>query len=193
MRAKKTVRESRHCSKGGDGGFAMWGVARVIDERDIDGAVALLLRDLDLSHGPVGIVGALYDGDRHAHVSKSLGDIEAPKRRVQPGVSPAVESVVHVAVPSRQALLEIVRFVSLPGLPDRLNSRLFRNEVRRDQHQSADAMVLNATGIDRRNRCAVRMTKQQSTPEADRIEDLGENVESFTVHVIERPRQRYRR
>src|ERR1700687_1791030 len=61
--------------------------------------------------------------------------------------------------------------------------------MRRDHRHPADAVILNAAGVDRRNRRAVGMPEQEATAKADFVEQLWQNVERLDVHVVERTRQ----
>ena len=64
--------------------------------------------------------------------------------------------------------------------------------MRRDQRQPADAVILHAAGIDRRDRRAVGMPDQKAAAEADGVEKFRQHVERLDVHVVDRARQRRR-
>src|ERR1700730_19293833 len=68
-------------------------------DRHLDRAVAFLLRDLDLADGPVLVVGALQDRNRHPDVGEIFRNIPLAKVWIEPGVAPAIEGVVDIAVP----------------------------------------------------------------------------------------------
>src|SRR5215831_18286967 len=73
--AKEAVGET------GDGGerrlrrLAVRRMPRVRQQRDLDRAVALLLRGLDLTHGAVLVVLALHDQHRHPDMGQRVGDV----------------------------------------------------------------------------------------------------------------------
>src|SRR3981081_1956498 len=48
--------------------FTMRLVSRPRDDSHIDRAIALFLRDLDLTHGPILVIHTLQDRDRHADI-----------------------------------------------------------------------------------------------------------------------------
>src|ERR1700687_3298587 len=70
------------------------------NDRYIDRAVAFLLRDLDLADGPVLVVGALQDRNRHPDVGEVFRNVPVTKFWIEPGVAPAIEAVVDIAVPA---------------------------------------------------------------------------------------------
>src|SRR6202012_410655 len=72
------------------------------DRRHIDRTVTFLPGDLDLAHGAVLIVLALDNGDGYADVGEVFADVPSTKVRVKPGIVPAVEGVVGIAMPARQ-------------------------------------------------------------------------------------------
>ena len=77
-------------------------VAHARQQRDLDRAVAFLLRDLDLPRRAVLIVLALHDQDRHADVGERVGDVPLAEIGIEPGVVPAAKGVVDVGVPARE-------------------------------------------------------------------------------------------
>src|ERR1700721_3816513 len=64
------------------------------DHRDLDRAVALGLRDLDLADGAVLIVLALHDPDRPADIGKRVGDVPGAEAGIEPRVAPAMDAAV---------------------------------------------------------------------------------------------------
>src|SRR3982074_2292787 len=79
--------------------FAMRRMSGAGDDRHIDRAVAFVLSDFDPADGPVPIVGALQDRNRHPDVGEVFRNIPVAEFRVEPGVVPAIEGVVDVAMP----------------------------------------------------------------------------------------------
>src|SRR5258705_1650700 len=132
-----------------------------------DRTIAFFLRDLDLTDGPVLIVGALQGRERYPDVGEILRNIPATKPVVEPRVIPTVEGVVDIAVPALQLLPEASGLIGLPGLRDRRQPDIFHDEMRRDHRHRADAMILDTNGIDRRNRSAVGMPEHQAAATAD--------------------------
>ena len=105
------------------------------------------------------------------------------KSRIEPGAVPALEGVVDVGVPARQPRAQIAGLVGLLRFGDRGDAGILGEEMRRDQHQAADAVILMAAGIDRRNRGAVAVADQQPAPEADGVEQLRQRLARFVVHI----------
>ena len=65
--------------------------------------------------------------------------------------------------------------------------------MRRDHRQCAHAVILDTTGIDRRNRGAVGMAEQNTATKADGGEQFRQHLERLDMHVVERARQRHAR
>src|SRR5216684_4582937 len=122
------------------------------NHRHFDRTIAFFLRDLDLTDGPVLIVGALQDRERYPDVGEILRNIPATKPVVEPRVIPTVEGVVDIAVPALQLLLEAAGLIGLLGLCDRRQPDIFDDEMWRDNRNSEPEMIMDTTGIDRSNR-----------------------------------------
>src|SRR5258707_13579637 len=86
------------------------------NHRHFDRTIAFFLRDLDLTDGPVLIVGALQDRERYPDVGEILRNIPATKPVVQPRVIPTVEGVADIAVPALQLLPEAAVLIGLTGI-----------------------------------------------------------------------------
>ena len=67
--------------------------------------------DAQLLVGAVGIVGALQRQDRDRDAGQQAGDVEGAEARVEPGVVPAAERDVDVAVVAGEALAQVAGFV----------------------------------------------------------------------------------
>ena len=75
------------------------------------GACTLAAKTLQLVVGAVWIVGALQCQDRHPDGGQEAGDVEGAEPRVQPGVVPAPERDIDVAVVAREALAQVAGLV----------------------------------------------------------------------------------
>ena len=87
---------------------------------------------------------------------------------------------------------QIAGLVGLARLLDGGDAHVLGEEMRRDQHQAADAVILMAAGIDRGDGSAVAVADQQSALEADGVEQSRQRFARLVVHVGERARQRDR-
>src|SRR5262252_7739592 len=85
------------------GPLALGCVAGARDHRDLDRAIAFVLRNLDLADRAVLIVLTLHDLDRHPEIGERVGDVPGAECRIEPGVVPSMEGDVHVLVPARQS------------------------------------------------------------------------------------------
>ena len=79
------------------------------------------------------------------------------------------------------------------GAGDLGKAHVLGEEMRRDQHQTADAMILDGAGIDRGNRGAVAVPEQQTAAEIDGGEHAREHIARLLVHEGDRARQLRRR
>ena len=168
-------------------------MARARQQRHLDRAIAFLLRDLDLLHRAVLVVLALHDQDGHADIGEELGDIPFAEFGIEPGAVPALEGVVDVGMPARKPRPQIAGLIGFARLLDRGDAHVLGEEMWRHQHQAADAMILMAAGIDRRDGRAVAVTDQKPALETDRIEQARQRLARLVVHIGERPRQLHRR
>src|SRR6266481_4261083 len=119
------------------------------NHRHFDRTIAFFLRDLDLTDGPVLIVGALQDRERYPDVGEILRYIPLAKPVVEPRVIPTVEGVVDIAVPALQLLSEASGLIGLPGLCDRRQPNIFHDEMPPDHRHCAHAMLLASPGHHR--------------------------------------------
>ena len=80
------------------------------DQLGLDRRLHVGFQDPELLVGAVGIVGALQRQDRHLDVRQEAGDVEVAEPGVEPGVVPALERGVDVAMISSEARPEGRRF-----------------------------------------------------------------------------------
>src|SRR5580692_719808 len=165
-------------------------MSRARYHRHIDGAITLLLRDLDLADRPILIVRTLQNCDRNTNVGEIFADVPSTKVGIKPGVIPAVEGVIDVVVPSRKLGPQIRRFIGLSDPGDGSNGYFLDDEMRRDQHDTTDAVIASTAGIDRSDRGAVGMAEQHAALKADGVEQRRQHVERLAAHIVERSRQR---
>src|SRR6185437_16606237 len=137
--------------------FSMRRMSSTGKDRHFYRAIAFLLRDLDLADRPILVVGALDDGDGDADIGEVVRDVPGAEFWIEPGAAPTIKGVVDILVPARELLAQIGGLKGGRGLGDRLQSHVFDDEMRRDQHDAIDAMILDAAGIDSRDRSAVGM------------------------------------
>ena len=71
----------------------------------------------------------------------------------------------------KRAALALAVALGIAGAADFGEAHRLGKKMRRKQYEAADAVILNAAGIDRRDRSAVAVAEQQSALEADRRED----------------------
>ncbi len=193
MQGQQPVGEIRRRFQGDVRGFPVGRMPCARNDRGLDRAIAFGLRDLDMAQRAVLIAGTLDDFDGHAHISQRIGNIPVAELRIEPDVVPAAEGVVDIRVPAREPLFEIACLVVLLRLRNRVEAEILDDEMRRDQHQPAHAMILHAAGIDGRNRCAVGMAEQEAAPESDGVENFWQNIQRLDVHEVQRARQLDRR
>ena len=141
----------------------------------------------------VRIVLALYDEEGNADVAQFLAYIEQLEFGVKPEVEPASHRIVGVGVMPLKAASELGRMVIVGGLANGGNVHVLNEKMRLDQHEAADAMVLNAARVNRRDRSAVAVAKQDAALETDRVEYFRQHVDCFAMQIIQRPRQWRRR
>src|SRR5215831_14804913 len=91
MLAQQPVHEAGDGTQGRLERLAVRRVPRIRQQRDIDRAIALLLRHLDLPHGAILVVLALHDQDRHADMGERIAEIPLAELGIEPGAAPAVE------------------------------------------------------------------------------------------------------
>ena len=156
--------------------LAMRGVAGIGNQHDIDRAVAFLLRDLDLPHGAVLIRRTLHDRNRDADVGKVLGNIPIAEFRIEPGVVPAIEGVVGILVPARQFLFQVRGLIGRLNFGNGSYRDILDDEMRGDQRDALDAVILASPCIDRRDRGAVGMSELQASTKPNGIEQFRQHV-----------------
>src|SRR5262249_60206236 len=112
---------------------------------------------------------------------------------IKPGAAPAEAPVARSAVPSREVAPRRSRLERRPGALDLGDAHVLGEEVRRHQREPAHAVVLDAAGVNRRNRCSVAVADEKATAEADRVEHASKHVARLVVHERDRTRQFRRR
>ena len=78
---------------------------------------------------------------------------------------------------------------SLAGADDLGEAHVLGEEMRRDQHEAAHAVILHAARIDRRDRGAVAVAEQKAALKTDRVEHARQHIAGFLVHEARRARQ----
>src|SRR5450631_3958120 len=184
--------EFRNRSKRRAGRVALRRMLGAGQQRHFDRAIAFLAGDLDLLDRAVLIVLPLYDQDRHADIGEEFGDIPFAEFGIEPGAVPTLEGVVDLRVPARKLRAKVAGLVGLARLDDGGNAGILGEEMRRDQREAADAVILMAAGVDRRDGSAVAVAYQQPALEADLIEQARQHVARLVVHVSQWARQRHR-
>src|SRR6185312_14441199 len=164
-------------------------MARAWQQRDLDRTIAFLLGNLDLFHGAVLVVLALHDQNGHADVSEELCDVPLAELRVEPGTVPTLERAVDVVVPAREPRPQIAGFIGFSRLGDCGDTGILGEEMRCNQHEAADPVILVAARVNRRDGGPVAVADQEPAPEADGIEQLRQGLAGFVVHIRERARQ----
>ena len=102
---------------------------------------------------------------------------------IEPSAVPALEGVVDILVPARELGAQVGRLIGRARLLDRLDAGILGEEMRRDQHQSADAMILMRAGINRRDRSAVAVAEQKPALETDGVEQKRQRLARLVMHV----------
>src|SRR4029077_16012361 len=99
-------------------------------------------------------------------------DVPTAKPGIEPGIVPAAEGVVDIAVPALKLRPEAGGLVGLSDLHDRPDPDVFNHEMRRDHRDPAHPGIAGAAGIDRGNRSPVGVTQQNAAAKADAVEQL---------------------
>ena len=165
-------------------------MAGVREHAYLDRAIRLPLRNGDLRRRAVFVVLALHDQDRHADVGQIFVDPPVPEISVEPGLVPAPERHVDVAVILGEPRAQIAGLVGIFRRRDRAHRNILDEEMRRDQHEAAHAEILARTGVDRGDRGAVAVAEKEAAAEADRIEQPRQHIAGLVVHEVEWARQR---
>src|SRR6516164_7174462 len=95
---EETIEELPHGRQSRFGSLQVRRVSRRRQQRNLDRAIALLLREFDLPDRAVLIVLALHDQDRHADMSKRVTKIPLTELRIEPGIAPVVKCIVRIGV-----------------------------------------------------------------------------------------------
>jgi hypothetical protein len=84
------------------GRLAVGSMPRVRQQGDLDRAVALLLRHLDLPQRAILIVFTLHDQDRNPDVGEFIVKLPFAEFGIEPGPAPGVERVIGIGMPARE-------------------------------------------------------------------------------------------
>jgi len=104
MRARMRLMKSLIAASAASGASRCGACRTPGQQRDVDRAIALGFRDLDLPYRSVLIVGALNDLNGDADIGEIFADIPVAKFRVEPGVIPAAERIVDIRMPAAPTL-----------------------------------------------------------------------------------------
>ena len=102
MLAQQPIDELRGRTQRRFGCLAVRGMPRFRQQGDLDRAVALLLRHLDLPQRAVLVVFPLHDQDRNANVSELVAQLPFAEFGIEPGPAPGVERIIGIGVPARE-------------------------------------------------------------------------------------------
>ena len=138
-----------HCLQRCFGRLAVRRVTDARQQRDVDGAVTLLLRDLDLAGGAVLVCLALYDLDRNPNVCEGLRNIPAAEFRIEPSFVPAPKADVDIRMPGGQFLFQAAFLIGDLQPRDFRDGEILDKEMRCNQRQAADTVIFFAPEIKR--------------------------------------------
>src|SRR5262249_22083219 len=153
-------------------------------------AVAFLLGDFDLAQRAILVIHALDDEDGYPNIAEFLCDFPLAKSRVEPRPAPAVERIVGVLMPLSQLHTQVGGLISLAHACDRADAKFLHKKVRRQQHQAADPMVLDAACIDGRDRRPIAVAEQDAALQPNGIEHVRQHVARLLMHEGHTPRHR---
>ena len=94
---------------------------------------------------------------------------------------------------AREARAQLARRVLLARAPDLGETLGLGEEVRRHQHQAAEAMVRHAAGVMSGDTAAVAVAEQDAARKPIASSSFGTTSTASALHVVERTRQRDRR
>src|SRR6267378_4602347 len=181
--------KARHRLEHHAGLVAVRRVPAVGEAKELDRTAGLPRDRLELRHRPVFVVEALDREHRAMYPRQDLLDVPAPEVRVQPDVVPPPERLRSVGVIAAELLREVGVLEGRLRLGDALHADVFDENMRRHDHQSSDVAFRGC--INERDRTAVGMAHEDRLADAEPLEQLGQDLERFDVHVVDcaRPAQ----
>ena len=144
-----------------------------------------LARDhLDLGRAAILVILALNQQYRAADVGEILLDIPAQEVGVQPDVVPAPERRNNVVVVTAQPLGEVGVLERRFRRGDAFHRDVFDEDVRRHCHHAANRTPAGAR-MNQRDRRAIAVADEDRCFDFELIENFGQHVERFAVHVVD--------
>ena len=169
---------------------AVGGMAAVVQDEGLAGAVHPAHDRLDLVQGAVRVVPALHHQQRHPDPGKRLLDAPVLEFRVEPDVAPAPEGIVGpLAVMPGEPPAQRPRAESLPRGLNPLDAARLVECVRGKGHDAAER-DLAGRRAEQRDGPAVAVPDEDRFRDAGRFEHPGKDRTPFAVHEVERPGQR---
>ena len=159
--------------KGGDGGERFLRpldegrMAAAVEHQRFDRRIEAPLERADLGERAV-LIGATLDRQhRNADIVDRVLDGPLREAWIEPGVVPAAEGALDIAVMTREARAQIALAIGDPRFCDRVETDRLGEEMRRHQDQPAHPMIGDIAQIERGDRGAVAVAEQDPAPEAE--------------------------
>ena len=117
---------------------------------------------------------------------QDLLDVPAAESRIEPDIVPSPECLGRVGVIAAELLREVGALEGGLRLGDARHADVLDEHVRRHDHQASDAVFRGC--INEGDRSAVGMAHENRVADAEPLEQLGQDLERFDVHVVDRAR-----
>ena len=166
------------------------GMAAVVEDEGTAGAGGSIRDDLDLTKGPVSVVAALHDEERHVHADELLLDGPVLELRIEPGIAPPAEGVVGAfAVVAGEPLAKVAIAERRPRRLHPLDAARLVERVRGEGHHRAERNR-SERGAEEGDGPAVAVPNEDGCPAETRFLDHpGQDRTRLPVHEVERPRE----
>ncbi len=139
---------------------------------------------IDLGHRAVGIVFALNGQQGRRKGGQFGSNVECAKGLAQPNLVPLPKGTVHIGMKRRQPLAQWPVFKCLTCRRDGLNGQVFHHHMRGHDHATSH---IKTAGMQQRDGAAVRMPQQDRPLDAQGVQQGGQDVQRFAVHVVGKP------
>src|SRR5205823_6863197 len=122
-------------------------------------------------------------------MSERVADVPVAELRIKPRAAPAIEGILGVRMDARELGAQRTSLEGSLGASDFGDAHVLANEVRRDQHETAYPVILDAAGVNGCDRRAVTVPDQKAAPESRRIDHARQNLAGLVMHERYRPWQ----
>src|SRR5882762_3642158 len=139
------------------------------------------LNGFNVSYRAIFIVFALNDQSGARNRAEIFFNVPLAKLRIEPNIVPPAKHFVGMLMIARKFLWQVTRFIDLANRDGASQAKLFDENVRRLQNETANLLGPGAC-VNQSDRATITMSKQNRPLNLQLTEEFRENHFRFMMH-----------